>query len=92
MLAAIVSTLGRAWRHWGASWCPIAVGRWVWLSTRGHGTDDGGWCHKLRGGRKIGHEKGHRGTVVPWWPVFRGKAGDEIRTHDIHVGNVTLYH
>ena len=22
----------------------------------------------------------------------RGKAGDEIRTHDIHVGNVTLYH
>ncbi len=20
------------------------------------------------------------------------KAGDEIRTHDIHVGNVTLYH
>ena len=32
------------------------------------------------------------GTLSLAFGLAYGKAGDEIRTHDIHVGNVTLYH
>ena len=46
-----------------------------------------------RGVRLAGLESWRKKTPrVADWRHMASQAGDEIRTHDIHVGNVTLYH
>jgi hypothetical protein len=46
------------------------------------------YFYLVRGNYQTKNPGFRRGNLMP----LRGKAGDEIRTHDIHVGNVTLYH
>ena len=59
--------------------------RW-WQNRRGRGA----WLSRRNSRR--GRKKDASGQRLSTGGVLCRKAGDEIRTHDIHVGNVTLYH